>query len=108
MEDFGLKQMQQIQKELQEKYKDKWNAKSPKEGRNMLLWMIAECGEVAEIIKKNGESEIMNSLDVRNRFIEEMCDVLMYYNEVLLCYDISIEELKKTYLKKHQKNMNRW
>lgn len=45
---------------------------------------------------------------VRAHFIEEMADVLMYYNDVMLCYDISVEELKEAYLEKHRKNMNRW
>lgn len=35
-------------------------------------------------------------------------DVLMYYNDVLLCYGISAEELKKSYIGKFEKNMKRW
>lgn len=46
--------------------------------------------------------------DVREHFIEEMCDTLMYFNDVMLCYGITPEELKKVYLDKHKKNMNRW
>lgn len=45
---------------------------------------------------------------MRTHFIEEMVDVMMYYNDILLCYNISIDELKTVYLKKHQKNMKRW
>ncbi|EFI41359.1 hypothetical protein HMPREF0629_01417 [Peptoniphilus sp. oral taxon 386 str. F0131] len=39
---------------------------------------------------------------------EELTDVLMYYNDVLLCYGISVEELKGSYTSKFEKNMKRW
>ena len=39
---------------------------------------------------------------------EEMADVLMYYNDVLLCYGIRGEELKEAYTTKFEKNMKRW
>ena len=32
----------------------------------------------------------------------------MYYNDVMLCYDISAGELKKAYTEKLEKNMTRW
>jgi len=100
--------MQEIQKQLQEKYKDKWGGLSPDIGRNQLLWMMIEVGEVADIIKKKGDSNIMNDEETRNHFVEELCDVLMYFNDVMLCYSISPEELKKVYLQKHHKNIERW
>jgi len=108
MNDFGLNEMQEIQKQLQEKYKDKWSGLSPDIGRNQLLWMMIEVGEVADIIKKKGDSNIMNDEETRNHFVEELCDVLMYFNDVMLCYSISPEELKKVYLQKHHKNIERW
>ncbi|WP_346914826.1 nucleotide pyrophosphohydrolase [Clostridium sp.] len=108
MNDFGLNEMQEIQKQLQEKYKDKWGGLSPDIGRNQLLWMMIEVGEVADIIKKKGDSNIMNDEETRNHFVEELCDVLMYFNDVMLCYSISPEELKKVYLQKHHKNIERW
>ncbi|MGN0387943.1 MAG: hypothetical protein ACI4ER_03945 [Suilimivivens sp.] len=40
MNDFGLNEMQQMQKRLQDKYKDKWEQISPETGKNKLLWMI--------------------------------------------------------------------
>ena len=40
--------------------------------------------------------------------VEEMADVLMYYNDVLLCYGISADELKEAYIAKFEKNMKRW
>ncbi|WP_055669724.1 MazG nucleotide pyrophosphohydrolase domain-containing protein [Desnuesiella massiliensis] len=108
MNDFGLNEMQKIQKQLQEKYRDKWGGLSPDIGRNQLLWMMIEVGEVADIIKKKGDNHIMNDEETRNHFVEELCDVLMYFNDVMLCYSISPEELKKVYLQKHHKNIERW
>ena len=52
MTDFSIKEMLEMQKELQEKYKDKWEPISPETGRNKMLWIIGEIGEVIDIIKK--------------------------------------------------------
>lgn len=105
---FGFDEMQKMQKKLQEKYKDEWGGLSPDKGRNQLLWMISEAGEVAEIIKKKGDNLIMNDGEIRNHFVEELCDVLMYFNDVMLCYSISPEELEKAYFQKHYINIERW
>lgn len=77
MDSFNFDKMQEIQKELQERYKDKWKAISPETGRDKLLWMIIEAGEMADIIKKKGDSRIMEDADIRKHFIEEMCDTLI-------------------------------
>lgn len=108
MDDFGFREMQQIQVQLQEKYKDKWKHLSPELGKEQLLWLMIELGEAADIIKKQGSQMIMEDTEVRTHFIEEMADVMMYYNDVLLCYGISIDEFSKIYREKHQRNMNRW
>ena len=99
MAEFGLNEMQEIQKRLQDRYKDKWGALSPDEGRNQLLWMMIEIGEVADIIKKKGDGRIMDNEMIRKDFVEELCDVLMYFNNIMLCYSISPGELHKSYLK---------
>ena len=108
MSDFGFTQMQQIQKELQEKYKDKWMPIEPATAKSKLLWLVAKLGEVIDIVKKDGDEKITADPAVRTHFIEELCDVMMYFNDVMLCYDISPEELKEIYLAKHKKNMGRW
>lgn len=100
--------MQEMQEELQEKYKDKWASISPKCARDKLLWMMIEAGEMADVIKKDGDELIMNSSEVREHFIEEMCDTLMYFNDVMLCYNITPDELESKYIKKHEINMKRW
>ena len=80
MDDFGINEMLEMQKALQDKYKDIWEKISPEIGDEKL----------------------------RACLIEELADVLMYYNDVLLCYDISTEELKQSYVSKFEKNMKRW
>jgi NTP pyrophosphatase (non-canonical NTP hydrolase) len=73
-----------------------------------MLWMIAEVGEAAQVIKKQGSDEIMQNSEVRKDFVEEMCDVLMYFNDVLISYSITPEEFERAYTEKHNKNMKRW
>jgi NTP pyrophosphatase (non-canonical NTP hydrolase) len=55
-------------------------------GKNKLLWMIGELGEVIDIVKKNGGDKACAGAELRRRLVEELADVLMYYNDVLLCY----------------------
>lgn len=108
MDDFTVKEMLEMQQTLQEKYKDKWEKICPETGKNKLLWMIGEIGEVIDIVKKNGDIKSVEDADLRKHLVEEMADVLMYYNDVLLCYGISDEELKEAYVSKFKKNMKRW
>lgn len=108
MSDFSIREMLTMQQTLQEKYKDKWETICPEAGKHKLLWMIGETGEVVDIIKKNGDIQSLEDNDLRKHLIEEMADVLMYYNDVLLCYGISDEELKEAYTTKFEKNMKRW
>ena len=108
MNDFGINEMLEMQKALQKKYKDIWEKISPEVGQNKLLWMIGEIGEVIDIIKKHGGETACQDKELRTQLIEEMVDVLMNYNDVLLCYGISTEELKQSYVSKFEKNMKRW
>lgn len=64
--------------------------------------------EVTDIIKKHGGEAASQDKDARSCLIEELADVLMYYNDIFLCYDISAEELKRSYVSKFEKNMKRW
>ncbi len=38
----------------------------------------------------------------------ELADVLMYFNDILLCCGISAKELKQSYTDKFERNMKRW
>lgn len=108
MQQFTMSEMQEMQKALQEKYKHKWEPICPEIGQNKLLWMIGEIGEVIDIIKKNGGEKACTDEEIRKDLVEEMADVLMYFNDVMLCYGISEEELKKAYVEKFKRNMTRW
>lgn len=106
--DFSISEMLSMQRQLQDKYKDKWEAISPEAGKHKLLWLIGEIGEVIDIVKKNGGTKACENDDLRKALVEEMADVLMYYNDLLLCYGITPEELKQSYTEKFEKNMKRW
>ena len=108
MDNFTFTDMQNMQRELQEKYKEQWGGLSPEEAKSTLLWLYGELGEVGDIIKKQGSSKIINDEAVRAHFVEELCDVMMYFNDLMLCYDISPEEFERIYREKHHTNMGRW
>ena len=108
MDDLSINEMQEMQKLLQEKYKDIWEPIEPETGKNKLLWMLGEVGEAIDIIKKNGGSKTTEDPALRQALIEEMADVLMYYNDVVLCFGISAKELKRSYQNKYEKNLKRW
>ena len=101
-------QMQEMQRRLQERYAGWWEPVDPQRGLNKLMWMIAEVGEAAQILKRKGAQGVMEQPDVRADFVEEMCDVLMYFNDVLMCYGITPEEFEAIYRAKHERNMRRW
>ena len=108
MADFSMSEMQTMQRKLQEKYRDKWEPIEPATGKNKLLWMVGEIGEVIDIIKKNGDQKATRDDEIRKALVEEMSDVLMYYNDVMLCYGITVDELREAYVEKFEKNMVRW
>lgn len=108
MSDFSINEMQEMQRKLQEKYKSKWEPICPETGKNKLLWLVGEIGEVIDIVKKNGGSRASSDAELRKDLVEELADVLMYYNDVLLCYGISADELKQAYTAKFETNMERW
>ncbi len=108
MDDFGINEMKEMQRTLQDKYKHKWEPICPETGQNKLLWMVGEIGEVIDIVKKHGGAIASTNAALRKDLVEELADVLMYYNDALLCYGITAEELKQAYTEKFVKNMKRW
>lgn len=106
--DFSVNEMLAMQRRLQNKYNENWEPIGPEAGRHKLLWMIGEIGEVIDVVKKNGGHKACGDEELRKVLVEEMADVLMYYNDVLLCYNISAGELKQVYMDKFEKNMERW
>lgn len=108
MDSLNIEEMLDMQRRLQERYKDRWEPICRETGKNKLLWMICEIGEVIDVIKKNGDERACTDARLRHNLVEELADVLMYYHDVLLCYGITEDELKDVYLKKFERNMNRW
>ena len=108
MSDFGINEMLEMQSTLQDKYKDRWPPICPERGKDQLLWMVGEIGEVIDIVKKHGDELACRDAGLRGQLIEELADVLMYYNDVLLCYGISADELRESYTCKFERNMKRW
>ena len=70
---------------------------------HLLLWMMDEAGEVGDVIRKQGLEEP----EVRRHFVEEMCDVMMYFNNLMNCFGISSDKLAEQYRAKHHRNMTR-
>lgn len=108
MADLTVGEMQQMQRELQSLYLEKWGGLSPEKAKEKMLWMHGELGEASDLIKKRGSAAIMEDPQVRSRFVEELCDVLMYYNDILLCFDVTPEELRSAYVEKYTSNLRRW
>ena len=107
MTDLNFQDMLAMQRTLWEQNRDKWSPLEPSYARNHFLWMIGELGEVLDIVKKCGEDRIMNDANIKAAFTEELCDVLMYFNNILLRYDISPSDIAAAYIKKHHKNTGR-
>lgn len=105
--DLSVSQIMQMQKDLFELHKDSWHPMEPEYGKDFVLYMVEEIGEAIAIIKKKGSSAIMEDVAVREAFLSEMADVLMYYHDVLLRYHVTPEEISEAFAKKHQIDMQR-
>ena len=75
---------------------------------NGVMGLCGESGEVIDIVKKHGNENACENEALREKLIEELVDVLMYFNDVLLCYGVSEEDLKQSYISKFEYNMKRW
>ena len=105
---LDMREMKELQKVLQARYAGWWEPVDPEHGRNKMLWMLAELGEAIQLIKRYPASEFLEQGSVRHDFVEELADVLMYFNDILLCFDIPPEEFENVYRAKHERNMTRW
>ena len=81
--------------------------RTPEGGPFSLLWSMDELGEAISIIKKKGSAGIMENPAVREHFIEEVADHLMYVFDMMECYSITAEEFESVYVKKFERNMGR-
>ena len=105
--DLSISRMMQLQRALFEKHKDKWTPMDAQYGKDFILWMIEEVGEVIAILKKKGHNAVMEDEAVRRAFLSEMADVLMYYNDILLRFGVTPEEISQAYTDKHGYDMQR-
>ena len=105
--DLSISQIMQLQKELFEPHKEEWHPMEPEFGKDFILYMVEEIGEVIAILKKKGSGAVAEDPTVRGAFLEEMADVLMYYHDVLLRFHVTPEEIARAYLEKHARNMGR-
>ena len=101
MADIKISDMMRMQMNLWEQHKDTWSPMEAKFGRNFILWMMEEMGECIAIIKKKGDSAIMREASVREAFVEEMSDVLMYYFDTLLRYGVTPENMGRDYQREY-------
>lgn len=105
--DLSISHMMQLQKELFEPHKDKWSPMEPEYGKEFILYVVEEIGEVIAILKKKGSDAVIEDPAVRKAFLSEMADVLMYYHDVLLRFHVTPEEISEAYLLKHGYDMSR-
>ncbi len=105
--DLSFSQMMQMQEQLFEAHKEKWSPLEPEYGRDSILFMVEEIGEVIAILKKRGNRTVVENTNVREAFLEELADVMMYYNDVLLRYHVTPEEISGAYVQKFERNMRR-
>ena len=105
--DLKISDMMQMQRKLHKLHEEEWYPLEPEYGRNSILFMIEEVGETIAIVKKKGDAAILEDPQVRQSFLEEMADVLMYYTDALLRYHVTEDEISKSYLDKHLKNVGR-
>ena len=91
--DLSIQDMMNFQRTLYEAHKDSWDPLAPEFGKDSLLYMIEEVGEVIAVLKKKGSAAIVNDPVVRQAFLEEMADVLEVLFAICEAKGYSIEEL---------------
>ena len=105
---LDIKDMQGMQRALQARYAGWWEPVDPDHGKNKMLWMLAELGEAIQVVKRHPACDIVQNEALRHSFVEELADVLMFFNDILLCYGITPEEFEEIYRAKNERNLNRW
>lgn len=105
--DLSISRMLQLQRELFEPHKNQWHPLTPEYGKDFILYMVEEVGEVIAILKKKGCGAVMEDPAVREAFLSEMADVLMYYHDILLRFSVTPEEISQAYIRKHRIDMDR-
>ncbi len=102
-----MRDLMDIQNQLQDKYKGIWEGDSPETAQHHLLYAVEEIGEVSAILKKRGAKAVVSDAAVRAHFCEEMTDVFMYLVDVLICCGVTAEEFDQAYRAKADRNLKR-
>ena len=102
-----MRDLMDIQLQLQEKYKGIWEGDSPETAKHHVLYAVEEIGEVSAILKKRSARAVVADASLRAHFCEEMSDVFMYLTDVLLCCGVTAEEFEQAYRAKADRNLKR-
>ena len=73
--DLSLADMLEMQTELHAEHPE-WGALDATAGRNQLLWLTGELGEVIDVVKKNDAAHLTQPGYVRDCLTEEIADVI--------------------------------
>lgn len=103
-----LQEMQTMQIALEHESTILSGGKSPENGAMMLLTLYSVLGEVSAVLVKEGVDRLMKDESVRDLFLSKLCDVLLFWNAFLLCYDVTFQEVEAVYREKYARNMKRW
>lgn len=104
---LSISDLMTMQKNLFHIHSKEWPPMEPEQGKQMMLYMVEEMGESIAILKKKGDRAVVDEPSVREAFLEEMSDILMYYIDTLLRYHVTPEEISEAYYAKHNRNMGR-
>ncbi|MFI3326073.1 MAG: nucleotide pyrophosphohydrolase [Clostridia bacterium] len=106
MSEINFTDMNKMQLDLHKAHPS-WGMPRPEIAKDTTLYMVEEIGEMVAILKKKGEDAILNNEIVRENFTTEMVDVLMYLNKLMLCFEITPQEISDAFVKKHNYNLER-
>lgn len=106
-QNISIENMLQYSKELYEKHKKDWGEATPESNVFLITWLIAEIGEVIDIVKKKGAERIMSDKHTRKEFLTEVADCYIYLADMLNRYGISAKEFSQAYVAKVDYNLKR-
>lgn len=104
---ISIKEMMSLSNKLFALHKKKWMKRTPESNIYWISWLVAEVGEVIDIIKKKGSKKIMHDMPTRQEMLEEIVDCYMYLADILIRYGYSAEDFSKAYREKMNYNVLR-
>ena len=107
MSPVTISEMMELSEKLYKLHENDWMKKTPESNIYWVSWLVAEVGEVIDIIKKKGVDKIMNDEGTRHEMLEEITDCYMYLSDILNRYEFTDEEFSKVYRNKMKYNLNR-